>query len=74
MVDFGTGDDLAARRGQEVLDKFRSWKRDSEPLEKLRAELLKQLEDAPDPLARGRVAESLRPVVTNVLGEEFAND
>mmetsp|Transcript_29183 Transcript_29183/g.90285 ORF Transcript_29183/g.90285 Transcript_29183/m.90285 type:complete len:296 (-) Transcript_29183:72-959(-) len=69
--DLERGDELAASRGREVLDKFRAWQQDSAPLEKLRVELLKQLEDAPDPLARGRVAEALRPVVTNVLGDDF---
>jgi hypothetical protein len=31
------------------------------------------LENAEDPIQRVRLAESLRPVVTNVLGDDFSS-
>ena len=62
---------VAANRAQ--LEQLRAWQKDSAPLEKLRQELLAQLENAEDPIQRVRLAESLRPVVTNVLGDDFSS-
>lgn len=70
--DLARGDETAAAQGRATLEKFRAWQQDSAPLEKLRQELLAQLENAEDPLQRVRLAESLRPVVTNVLGDDFS--
>jgi len=71
--DLARGDAGAVAHGRDVLKQFKAWQDDSSGLEALRRELLKQLEDAPDDEARGRLAESLRPVVTNVLGPDFSS-
>ena len=71
--DLARGDDAAVAANRAQLEQLRAWQKDSAPLEKLRQELLAQLENAEDPIQRVRLAESLRPVVTNVLGDDFSN-
>ena len=64
--DLARGDDAAVAANRAQLEQLRAWQKDSAPLEKLRQELLAQLENAEDPI-RARAWRSLRPVVTNVL-------
>ena len=71
--DLARGDDAAVAANRAQLEQLRAWQKDSAPLEKLRQELLAQLENAEDPIQRVRLAESLRPVVTNVLGDDFSS-
>jgi len=70
--DLANGDEVAVAAGRRVLDKYRAWSEDASPLESLRVELLNQLETAEDPVAKARVAASLKPVVTNLLGPDYS--
>ena len=70
--DEASGDEIAVAAGRRVLEKYRAWRDDASPLESLRVELLNQLETAEDPIAKARVAASLKPVVTNLLGPDFS--
>ena len=44
------GDDAAVAANRAQLEQLRAWQKDSAPLEKLRQELLAQLENAEDPI------------------------
>ena len=52
--DLARGDDAAVAANRAQLEQLRAWQKDSAPLEKLRQELLAQLENAEDPIQRVR--------------------
>ena len=60
-----------AAMAEAMLSQMKAWKEDAAPLEKMRSELLEQLDKVKDDKkALNRLAQQLRPVVIQMLGAE----